>query len=275
MKKILIGLLGIIGIVTITTGVWQWRMKQIDLATLGASSGYCHLDAATHAVLMSEVPASSTLRAYMGVVSQLQPDWNEASTTLFDYVKNKPSLASVATNGLYSSLTGQPTFSAVATSGLYADLTGKPAIPNAQVNSDFSTTTTSSLAYILNKPQYYRNGVRKNFWIDYSATTTMTASGTAIFAITDDGTPTGNAVCTNIFFETIYPSVPDASNNYTFGNYLFAGNKKSLTITANKLGFTSGSALIDLLSHALTVLTGQTYTPVSVGTVVSVHFICE
>lgn len=41
----------------------------------------------------------------------------------------------------------------VATSGLYSDLTGTPTIPAAQIQSDWTQTTTTALDYIKNKPE--------------------------------------------------------------------------------------------------------------------------
>lgn len=68
-------------------------------------------------------------------VAQIQSDWTQSSITALDYIKNKPTLATVAT------------------SGSYADLTSKPTIPAAQVNSDWSAV--SGLAQILNKPTLF------------------------------------------------------------------------------------------------------------------------
>lgn len=61
--------------------------------------------------------------------AQIQSDWTQATTTALDYIKNKPSLATVATSGLYSDLTGTPSLATVATSGDYGDLLNKPTIP--------------------------------------------------------------------------------------------------------------------------------------------------
>jgi hypothetical protein len=36
--------------------------------------------------------------------AQIQSDWTQADNTKKDYIKNKPSLATVATSGLYSDL---------------------------------------------------------------------------------------------------------------------------------------------------------------------------
>ena len=66
--------------------------------------------------------------------AQVQSDWSEADDTKVDYIKNKPSLATVATSGSYS------------------DLSNKPAIPDAQVQTDWSESDNTKVDYIKNKP---------------------------------------------------------------------------------------------------------------------------
>lgn len=61
--------------------------------------------------------------------AQVQADWTEADSSAVDYIKNKPTLATVATTGAYSDLTGTPSLATVATSGSYNDLSNKPTIP--------------------------------------------------------------------------------------------------------------------------------------------------
>lgn len=67
-----------------------------------------------------------------GAEVNVQANWAEADSTSDAYIKNKPSLATVATSGNYN------------------DLTNKPTIPAAQVNSDWDAN--SGVAQILNKP---------------------------------------------------------------------------------------------------------------------------
>ncbi len=67
-----------------------------------------------------------------GAEVNVQSDWNQTTTTADDYIKNKPTLSTVATSGSYN------------------DLSNKPTIPAAQVNSDWNAS--SGVAQILNKP---------------------------------------------------------------------------------------------------------------------------
>ena len=110
-----------------------------------------------------------------GSGTQVQSDWAETDTELVSYIKNKPTLSTVATSGSFNDLTdkptipdaqvnsdwnassgisqilNKPTLSIVATSGNYDDLLNKPTIPNAQVNSDWNAS--SGISQILNKPE--------------------------------------------------------------------------------------------------------------------------
>ena len=61
--------------------------------------------------------------------AQIQSDWTQSDNTKKDYIKNKPSLATVATTWAYSDLTWTPTLATVATSWSYNDLSNKPTIP--------------------------------------------------------------------------------------------------------------------------------------------------
>lgn len=111
-----------------------------------------------------------------GAQVNVQSDWNESAADSGAFIKNKPSLAAVATSGNYNDLQNKPTIPApqvnsdwnassgiaqilnkpnlapVATSGSYNDLTDKPSAPEIpdQVNADWNAT--SGVAQILNKP---------------------------------------------------------------------------------------------------------------------------
>lgn len=145
-----------------------------------------------------------------GAEVNVQSDWGQTTTTADDYIKNKPSLATVATSGSYNDLSNKPTIptvnnatltiqrngtnvqtftansssnktanitvptktsdltndgadntstyveadelATVATTGSYVDLTNKPTIPAAQVQSNWTQTTTTAVDYIKNKP---------------------------------------------------------------------------------------------------------------------------
>lgn len=82
--------------------------------------------------------------------AQVNSDWSASSG--ITQVLNKPTLSTVALSGSYVDLSNKPTLSTVATSGSYTDLSNKPSIPAAQIQSDWSQSTTSLLDFIKNKP---------------------------------------------------------------------------------------------------------------------------
>ena len=93
-----------------------------------------------------------------GGVDQVQSNWTQTNTSAVDYIKNKPTLATVATTGSYNDLLNQPTIPAAqvnsdwnATTGV-AQILNKPTIPAAQIQSDWTQTNASAVDYIKNKP---------------------------------------------------------------------------------------------------------------------------
>jgi len=90
--------------------------------------------------------------------AQIQSDWTQTDTGAVDYIKNKPSLASVATSGdyndlsnlptlfsgSYTDLTNAPMLATVATSGLYSDLSGTPSLAAVATSGDYND--------LINKP---------------------------------------------------------------------------------------------------------------------------
>lgn len=75
-------------------------------------------------------PVTNTISA--DALTQVQADWAQSNPADMSYIRNKPTLATVATSGSYD------------------DLSDKPTIPAAQVNSDWAAST--GVAQILNKP---------------------------------------------------------------------------------------------------------------------------
>lgn len=91
-----------------------------------------------------------------GAQANVQSDWNQNDSTADDFIKNKPTIPAAQVNADWEAASGvaqilnKPTLATVATSGLYNDLSNKPTIPAAQVNSDWDAI--SGVAQILNKP---------------------------------------------------------------------------------------------------------------------------
>jgi hypothetical protein len=92
-----------------------------------------------------------------GGVAQVQSDWSQSDNTQVDFIKNKPSLATVATSGSYADLSNKPTIpdavSGVNDGTSWTSLTigsTTKAIPATQVNVDWNSST--GVSQILNKP---------------------------------------------------------------------------------------------------------------------------
>ena len=83
-----------------------------------------------------------------GAEANVQSDWNATSGDAL--ILNKPSLAKVATSGSYNDLTNTPTIPDI--SGIQSKLDGIAEGAEVNVQSDWNETTTTSDAYIKNKP---------------------------------------------------------------------------------------------------------------------------
>lgn len=73
------------------------------------------------------------------------------------------------------------------------------------------------------------------------------ASGVATFYLTDTGLLTGAAIFTDVFMESINLSISDAAAAYQMA-YSLSGDKKTLTVTVNKL--TTSNILTGILGQA-------------------------
>lgn len=168
--------------------------------------------------------------------SQQQADWTEADSSAVDYIKNKPSLAAVATSGSYNDLSGKPSLATVATSGDYDDLTNKPTIPAAQVNADWNAS--SGVAQILNKPTLG----------------TAAAADTTDFATAAQGTKADTAV---------QPS--DLATVATSGSYNDLSNKPTIPAAQVNADWNSSSGVSEILNkpNLATVATSGSYNDLS------------
>jgi hypothetical protein len=94
--------------------------------------------------------------------TQIQSDYTQSNSAALDFIKNKPTLSTVAGTGVYSDLTGKPTIPAqlnaipgtnVTITGTYPNLTfNSTGSGGTQLPSDW--TATSGVTRILNKPTF-------------------------------------------------------------------------------------------------------------------------
>lgn len=120
--------------------------------------------------------------------AQVQADWTEADSSAVDYIKNKPSLATVATTGAYSDLTGTPSLATVATSGSYNDLSNKPTIPtvnnatltiqkNGSTVKTFTANASSNVTANITVPTKTSDLSNDSNFVASSALATVATSG--------------------------------------------------------------------------------------------------
>ena len=152
-----------------------------------------------------------------GAEVNVQSDWTETDSDSDAFIRNKPSLATVATSGSYN------------------DLADKPTIPAAQVNSDWNAT--SGVARILNRPNLAAvatsgsyNDLADKPVIPEIPVTDVTVNGTSV-------------VDTDCVAKVVIPAQQQANwNQSTTSAVDFIKNKPDLTVYATKVGSaTSGN----------------------------------
>lgn len=197
-----------------------------------------------YASKVSTTTLASTI-AGLSSGTQIQTDWSQASTTLKDYIKNKPSLFSgtyadltgkpTLFSGAYSDLTGKPSFATVATSGAYADLSGKPSlatVATSGVYADLSGKPSIGLAY---EGTTQRTGV---FPVFKSSSVSGT---TVVFHLTADGTSGGTALCPNgVIADSIQLRAEEGTTPHAFSAVTMSNSNKTATITVSKLATVLG-----------------------------------
>lgn len=119
---------------------------------LGYKNGNTMVTAAKSGVvdLSSLIPTLPTLAtvATSGLYSDLSgtPSLATVATSgLYSDLSGTPSLATVATSGLYSDLTGTPSLATVATSGLYSDLSGTPTLATVATSGSYTDLSNTPM----------------------------------------------------------------------------------------------------------------------------------
>lgn len=125
--------------------------------------------------------------------------------------------------------------STVATTGNYNDLISKPTIPS-----------------VTNIPRLWLNGVQQSN-VKEVDTSAVVSGGTAVFYLTDNGLSTGNALFTTVFQQSLNVLVNDATNQYQFGGYTVSSDKKTLTLTINKIGLSVGILVFTSAANGVTI----------------------
>lgn len=171
-----------------------------QLNALAGASSYLGATTFTTAATGTNLPVILDIDAYRKSLAatndllatipeaQVQADWAEADSSAVDYIKNKPTLATVATTGAYSDLTGTPSLATVATSGSYNDLSNKPTIPtvnnatltiqkNGSTVKTFTANASSNVTANITVPTKTSDLSNDSNFVASSALATVATSG--------------------------------------------------------------------------------------------------
>ena len=156
-------------------------LNKPSLATVATSGNYNDLSNKPN------IPDISGIQSKLDGIAEgaevnVQSDWNETTTTSDAYIKNKPTLATVATSGNYNDLSNKPSFAAVATSGNYNDLTNTPRIPSVDgFIKNISLDTSTETLYIVGSTSKIGSTASLN-----TSSTDIYMQGGEIYAASDE-----------------------------------------------------------------------------------------
>lgn len=84
-------------------------------------------------------------------------------------------------------------------------------------------------------PRVWATGVNKAT-VKYICTSAVVSGGNAVFYLTDNNGSTGSAVFTNVYLESTNLYVSSSTDMYNYSGLTVSGDKKTLTVTVNRLG---------------------------------------
>ena len=160
-----------------------WLFNANGTTTFNSAYTFPAADASTAGYILKSNGAGE-LSWVSPTAEQLQSDWTQADTNAKDYIKNKPSLATVATSGLYSDLSGTPSLATVATSGSYNDLSNLPTLFSGSYNDltntpSFATVATSGSYTDLSNTPSLATVATSGSYTDLSNTPSLAAVATS------------------------------------------------------------------------------------------------
>ena len=172
----------------------------------------------------------------------------------------------------WGDVTGKPTFATVATSGSYNDLSNKPTIPAAQVQSNWTQTTTTAVDYIKNKPTLATVATSGSY-NDLSNKPTIPTVNNATLTIQKNGstvkTFTANAssnVTANI---TVPTKTSDLTNDSGFVNSTAIAGKQDLLTAGDHINITGTTIKAVDYVHSEQPVATSSVTPVVTGSMIS------
>lgn len=116
------------------------------------------------------------------------------------------------------------------------------------------TQTENSNAFDLSVlPRIYQSGVRKTNVIQI-VRSAVVASGIATFYLTDNNLVSGNALFSSaVFKESANFWIDDSTSQYQMGGYTLSADRKTLTLTVNKIGLSLGIIIFTSAANGTTI----------------------
>lgn len=198
--------------------------------------------------------------------------YNSAMASVTSSLNTINNLNSQISSNLYGTSTNMSVGSASTTSAGLMTKADKLKLDlmstSTQVQTDWTEVSTSSLAYVKNKPSFSTVATSGSYsdlsnkpvlGTAYEGTTTRVnafplfksatvGATTAVFNLTTDGTSGGTAIFPNgVIQDSVQLIVSDATASYQM-SYAFSNVNKTLTVTANKL--TTANILTGVLGQA-------------------------
>ena len=200
----------------LTTVVWADASIRTDI-TLPTG------DVVTNIMPVTAVPYALYANDAGGNLDQIQSDWLETNMVSKAYIKNKPTLAPVATSGNYSDLSGTPNLAPVATSGSYGDLTGTPTLAPVATSGNYGDLNgTPNLAPVATSGNYS----------DLSGTPNLASVATSGNYSDLNGTPTIPDAQVNADWNAT-SGITQILNKPTLASVATSGNYSDLSGTPN------------------------------------------
>lgn len=143
------------------------------------------------------------------------------------------------------------------------------AIMNGAANSTYALTPADVIFEYPAGSKLYVGATEKfDAFVTVMSAAIAGGAGLVTFHPTDDGTGSGNALYSEIEVDSINAYIFDNAALYAIGSPTVSGDKKTITMTVNKLGASSANALLNLLGGVVSVLNGLTLTAAPNGVTV-------
>lgn len=126
-----------------------------------------------------------------------------------------------------------------ALSALFIPMSAMDVDPTLSNNSDDLLATQKAVKTYVGNPtnflKVYKGGTLRTAPKFYYSSGVV-SGGNVTFYLTTDGTASGSAIFASVDKESFSWWIDDNASQYQLGSYALAGDKKSITLTVNKLG---------------------------------------